>query len=303
VSTGVSSYSYDGNGNLTASSTGGSFSYNAKNQTTAVTWGGQTLSGMAYAATDQSERTAAGSTTYDSSPLGLQISRTSSQSTYFLRDGKGNLIGERTPDGSHWYYLKDGLGSIVAVINGAGGTIGHRYSYDPYGKVTTSTGSTANPFGFQGGLLDPTGLVKFGARYYDPNLGRFTQVEATPFVIDSYPFAADCPVNYRDPSGQAPTTARGDCGTAILYGDPNTGAYHLILNTDVFHGAITGGFVAITTNGFGAAEDSSLIIGNGTGRFDTTGEVFFPGLFATTVIATGVVFTDGGICWFGLSNP
>src|SRR5205814_982976 len=166
------SYSYDSDGHLTGSSVGGSLTYNSQNQTSAITWNGQTLSGMTYTDLGQSERTAAGSTTYATSPLGVQISATGGANTYFLRDGKGNLLGQRLPDSSHWYYLKDGLGSVVAVINGTGSTVANRYGYDPYGKLTSSSGTQGNPWGYAGGMRDSTGLIKFGMRYYDPNLGR-----------------------------------------------------------------------------------------------------------------------------------
>jgi RHS repeat-associated protein len=220
ASPGVTSYSYDTNGNLTGSSTGGSFTYNSQNQTTAATWNAQTIPGMAYADLGQAERTAAGSTTYASSPLGLQIANTASSNTFFLRDGKGNLLGQRLPDASRWYYLRDGLGSIVAVINGNGSTVANRYAYDPYGKVTTSTGTQSNPWGYAGGLLDSTGLVKFGTRYYDPNIGRWTQQDpmggriASPNSLNRYPYALDDPMNRTDPSGRC--TSPWECAAGIL---------------------------------------------------------------------------------------
>ena len=208
ASPGVASYAYDSNGNLTGSATGGSFSYNSQNQTTAATWGGQTLSGLTYADVGQTERAATGSTAFASSPLGLQISRTSSLTTYFLRDPKGNLIGERTPDGNHWYFLKDGLGSVVAVINASGSNVPDRYAYDPYGRLTGSQGgSVANPWRYGGGYLDSTGLIKFGDRYYDPNLGRWTQRDtngstASPRTLNSFGYAGDDPINNADSSGR-----------------------------------------------------------------------------------------------------
>lgn len=134
------------------------------------------------------------------SSLGLAISKASSSSTYFLRDAAGGLLGERTPDGNHWYYLTDVLGSIVAVIDGSGSTVGDRYAYDPYGKRTYSSGSVSNPWGYVGGYMDATGLVLLGDRYYDPSLGRFTQVEPLS-VVPEFTYAADDPVNFSDPSG------------------------------------------------------------------------------------------------------
>jgi RHS repeat-associated protein len=213
ASPGVSSYSYDGNGNLTASAAGGALSYNSQNQTTSTTWGGQTLSSMTYADVGQSERVSAGSTTFVSSPLGAQISTTQAANTYYVHDGKGNLIGEQTPttppNYQHWYFLKDGIGSVVAVIDGSGATVADRYRYDPYGKLIASQGTLANPWGFAGGYLDSTSLVKFGDRYYDPNLGRWTQRDAlagaisAPTSLDRYTYAGCNPTNFVDRTGAA----------------------------------------------------------------------------------------------------
>ncbi len=84
----------------------------------------------------------------------------------------------------------------------------NRYGYDPYGKLTSSSGSVANPWGYAGGYLDSTGLVKFGARYYDPNLGRWTQRDGVggsitaPGAIGAYLYVGCNPVNSVDPSGR-----------------------------------------------------------------------------------------------------
>jgi RHS repeat-associated protein len=82
---------------------------------------------------------------------------------------------KRTPDGSHWYCLLDGLGSVVAVINSSGSTVANRYGYDAYGKSTYKSESVTNPWQYASGYLDSTGLTKFGTRYYDPGAGRWTQ--------------------------------------------------------------------------------------------------------------------------------
>jgi RHS repeat-associated protein len=85
------------------------------------------------------------------------------------------LNNERTPDGHRHYYLFDGLGSIVGVTKGTG-TKENSYDYDPYGNMLHQTEGVSNPWKFAGGFLDSTtGLYKFGTRYDDPTLGRWTQ--------------------------------------------------------------------------------------------------------------------------------
>jgi RHS repeat-associated protein len=47
--------------------------------------------------------------------------------------------------------------------------------YDAFAQVLLDTNPGFQPFGFAGGLYDrDTGLVRFGARDYDPQIGRWT---------------------------------------------------------------------------------------------------------------------------------
>jgi RHS repeat-associated protein len=93
------------------------------------------------------------------------------------------------------------------MINESGATIGDRYSYDAWGQQTSHTGTTANPWGYASGYLDTTGLIKFGTRYYDPNLGRWAQLDPVggeidnPHTLNRFHYAADNPVNLTDASG------------------------------------------------------------------------------------------------------
>ena len=61
------------------------------------------------------------------------------------------------------------------------------------------------PFGFAGGLYDPdTGLVRFGARDYDPFTGRWTSKDPILFAgaqANLYVYVGNDPVNSLDPSG------------------------------------------------------------------------------------------------------
>ncbi len=49
--------------------------------------------------------------------------------------------------------------------------------YDDWGRVINDTNLGFQPFGFAGGLYDrDTGLVRFGARDYDPETGRCLEI-------------------------------------------------------------------------------------------------------------------------------
>jgi RHS repeat-associated protein len=67
------------------------------------------------------------------------------------------------------------LGNPRLVMNASTGQIAERIDYDEFGNVIFDSNPGFQPFGFAGGLYDQdTKLVRFGARDYDPNSGRWT---------------------------------------------------------------------------------------------------------------------------------
>jgi hypothetical protein len=52
-----------------------------------------------------------------------------------------------------YFYHHDQLGSVRALTNSSG-VVQNTYDYDAYGKVTSSTGSVYNPFGYAGEYTD-----------------------------------------------------------------------------------------------------------------------------------------------------
>jgi RHS repeat-associated protein len=199
-------FTYDANGNLTAKP-GQTYAYNSLNQTTSITTAGTPIA-MAYADIGQSERTTAGSNSFLTGLLGL--TRQSGGSTLaFTRTPGGSLVSMRSGS-NHFYYIFDALGSVIALTDGSG-AIAASYTYDPYGTTLTSSGAQAsvNPFRFASGYFDSaTGLTKFGDRYYDSSLGRWTQRDsvagsiADPGNLNRYVYAGNSPVNVTDPSGR-----------------------------------------------------------------------------------------------------
>ena len=206
------SYTYDSSGQETSSPQLSNLTENVKDQTSSVTPSGSSAETLTYNGTGQFLLTGDGSTAITTGPVGLDSSSTGGTTTYYVFDPQGNILGEEIGS-SHYYYLKDRLGSVVAVINGSGSTVSDRYAYDPYGNVTSSSGSVANNIGYVGGWQDSvTGLEKFGARWYDATTGRWTQVDpivANDAASSGYAFAGDNPVNLVDPSGELSAVAIG----------------------------------------------------------------------------------------------
>ncbi|MGH7166277.1 MAG: RHS repeat-associated core domain-containing protein, partial [Nitrospiraceae bacterium] len=77
-----------------------------------------------------------------------------------------------------------------------------RMDYDEFGNVLLDTNPGFQPFGFAGGLYDQhTGLVRFGARDYDPLTGRWTVKDLIGFQSSEsnfYVYVTGDPVNYAD---------------------------------------------------------------------------------------------------------
>ena len=94
----------------------------------------------------------------------------------------------------------------------SGDAISHGEEH-PQRNVTSTTGSvTTNPWQFAGGFYDnTTGLYKFGVRYYDPTLGRWTQQDPLggslfdPSTGNRYAYTNDDPTNLTDPTGKSAT--------------------------------------------------------------------------------------------------
>jgi RHS repeat-associated protein len=103
--------------------------------------------------------------------------------------------------------LKDHRGSPRVVVNTATGAVEQELEYDPWGRVVRDSNPGFQPFGFAGGLYDTdTGLLRFGARDYDPSTGRWTAPDPLRFTggdWNFYRYAFNDPVNRFDPTGRS----------------------------------------------------------------------------------------------------
>jgi RHS repeat-associated protein len=108
--------------------------------------------------------------------------------------------------GETFRVFTDQRGSVRLVVNAATGGVAQSLRYDAFGNILEDTAIGLQPFGFAGGHYDPdTALVRFGARDYDPELGRWVTRDPSLFTSiapNLYAYAQGDPVNHRDPSGR-----------------------------------------------------------------------------------------------------
>ena len=112
------------------------------------------------------------------------------------------------------YYHHDALGSTTNLSD-EGGLVTVSYRLDPWGRIRFQAGESVNRQVFTGQEHDlNTGLIYFGARYYDPDTGRFITQDpylgegGTPPSLHRYLYAYSNPAVYVDLFGYSAEEAR-----------------------------------------------------------------------------------------------
>jgi RHS repeat-associated protein len=130
-------------------------------------------------------------------------------------DPAANVPDYMVRGGGTYRILKDHLGSPRLVVNAATGDVAQRMDYDAFGRVLADTSPGWQPFGFAGGLYDAdTGLVRFGARDYDAETGRWTSKDPLRFGGGDgnlYGYVGGDAVNQTDPTGLNPLALPAIC--------------------------------------------------------------------------------------------
>ena len=153
-----------------------------------------------------------GSTTYKYTTLsGLVTRQTGGNATIdFVYDESNQPLAMKY-NGKVYYYVLNAQGDVVRIVDGSRNVVAS-YSYDPWGKLLSSSGTLANvnPLRYRGYYYDrETGFYYLQSRYYDPAIGRFINADSyasTDMVgllsTNMFSYCENNPVMRVDPTGE-----------------------------------------------------------------------------------------------------
>jgi RHS repeat-associated protein len=125
--------------------------------------------------------------------------------TRYVYGARDNVPAYMERGGVTYRLLTDQLGSVRLVVDAVSGAVAQRIDYDEFGRVVADSNAGFQPFGYAGGIYDrDTRLVRFGARDYDAETGRWTAED--PIGIQRgdenlYAYVHNAPLNGIDPTG------------------------------------------------------------------------------------------------------
>ena len=184
-----------------------------------------------------------GSTTYKYTTLsGLVTRQTGGNATIdFVYDESNQPLAMKY-NGKVYYYVLNAQGDVVRIVDGSRNVVAS-YSYDPWGKLLSSSGTLANvnPLRYRGYYYDSeTGFYYLQSRYYDPAIGRFinadsyASTDATGLLsTNMFAYCENDPVNKSDPTGEVAPILIAMAGGALV------GIAEQFM-TDVIYAMVTG---------------------------------------------------------------
>jgi RHS repeat-associated protein len=198
-----STYTYDANGSMISRTRNGvttTFTYNAENKLVQVQEGGNTIAQFSYDGDGNRVQSTINGVTTQFVGEYYEVSGTDVTKYY------GGQTAMRV-NGIISYLLADHLGSNALILDSSGNLVGET-RYKAWGELRYTTGATSD-YTYTGQYSNTSdfGWMYFRARWYDPILGRFNQVDTivpgpgNPQDWDRYSYVRNNPIIYNDPSG------------------------------------------------------------------------------------------------------
>ncbi len=207
-------FSYDANGNIIGDGTF-TYTYDSENRLTEVTNGADVITYGYDGDGRRISQTINGETTIFAYGVGLnvltELSGAGVPKFDYIYAGSRNIArinfdGAGAPV-SKTFYHPDHLGSTIGLTDQETTKVWDRM-YLPYGGTFTGAGATENTHQYTAKELEAaTGLYYYGARYHNPDIGRFMSVDpagadpSDPQSWNRYAYVQNNPLKYVDPDG------------------------------------------------------------------------------------------------------
>jgi RHS repeat-associated protein len=208
---GGQTYTWDNNGNLLSDGTS-TYTYNKANRLSSVTQVTDTYSFVYNGLGDRLQQTVNAQTTTYTLDLHSNLTQVLSDGTSSYVYGNGHIAEYTGTDFA--YYLADALGSVRQIVNSTAG-VTLTNTYEPYGTLWISSGTTISNYGFAGEWTDGTGLQHLRARYLDTGIGRFISRDVwggdynRPMSLNKWIYGYANPILLIDPLGFCPFNTEG----------------------------------------------------------------------------------------------
>jgi RHS repeat-associated protein len=199
---------YDANGNMTLRTVDGktyTLIYEVESLLVQIKRGSNIQATYTYDGDGNRVKTLVGSTTttYVGNYLEWTGSTTTMKKYYYAG---GQRVAMRQGSSTLYFLLTDHLGSTAVTATSSGG-FSAEMRYYPWGGTRYTYGTTPTSFRYTGQREAEVGLYYYGARYYDPSLGRFISPDSIipnpgdPVSYDRFAYVRNNPLKYIDPSG------------------------------------------------------------------------------------------------------
>ena len=226
---------------------------------------------------------------YDGDSLcAMKVDDKNGSNTVFFQYDEANALVGFSVNGKDYFYDRDILGNINAVIDSTGTKL-VSYAYGDFGEVTETIAdidearlaAKVNPFKFKGYFFDnETGFYYLKSRYYSPELGRFISADdeigqvGNTMGMNLFAYCKNNPINLSDEGGNWPSWATKLCiGLAVIavcaIAVVATGGFGAsCIATSMLVGAVKGAVIGAVTGAVTGAIQGAITEGIKTGSWE-----------------------------------
>ncbi|MEK6843731.1 MAG: RHS repeat-associated core domain-containing protein, partial [Candidatus Micrarchaeota archaeon] len=301
------SFVYDSNGN-TIQDQNNFYEYNSFNQLSKIRIGNSTGAIISEYLYDPDgnrirklDKIKNETTFYFSQNFQQTLNSTGRFNTTYYFDGS-TMVARKDSDGKKYFYHPDHLGSTTLVTYESGAII-EETNYKPFGEVLTDGKSK---YLYTGKEKDSeSGLMYYGARYYNPGIGRFVQADSMisnpydPQSLNRYSYVLNNPYKFVDKKGNFAIVP-----ALLIAGSALAGGYLAYQSTYAATGNSNAALLAGVIGGVASGASAAVVIGGSVvGAVGAGGSAALRYMgFEATLTAGAELFGLGASSEFAIQN-